>query len=99
MNTQTWIDWCQKQLSDLSLRLQRQGYAPEIIDYLNRWDPEFRANFNRFLEELDQAMNAMAAKPDGYHHFESFSKVKCSLLEFTNLHRDRFLVPELAQTA
>lgn len=99
MKVQYWIDWCQKQLADLSLRLFRQGYHPARIEYLNQVSPEFKAEFQRFLNEINRVMDEMAENPDGYHHFEAFTQVKMALLHYTNLNRERFLNPALAQTA
>ena len=99
MTTQTWIDWCQKQLGDLSLRLFRQGYHPARIEYLAQTSPEFQEQFQGFLDKINQVMDEMAANPGGYHHFEEFARTKSALLNFTNLHRARFLELELAQTA
>ena len=101
MTLQTWIDWCQKQLGDLSLRLFRQGYHPARIEYLNQTRPEFNERFQFFLNELNRIMDDMAVNPEGYHHFEEFTKAKMALLEYTNQHRARYLEPEpdLARTA
>ena len=99
MTLQSWIDWCQKQLGDMSLRLFRQGYNPARIEYLNQNNPEFRQKFSGFLDRINQIMDQMAANPEGYHHFEEFTKAKMELLEYTNLHRMQFLEMDLAQTA
>ena len=101
MNAQTWIQWCQKQLADLSLRLFRQGYHPAKIEYLNHTSPDFNQQFQGFLTRLNQVMEEMEANPDGYHHFEDFTKAKMELLTFTNFNRERFLDLnlDLARTA
>lgn len=99
MNSQTWIDWCQKQLSDLSQRLFRQGYHPVRIEQLNRTSPEFSQHYQAFLDRLNEVMDQMAANPQGYHHFEEFTKAKMDLLAYTNLNRGRFLELDLAKTA
>ena len=99
MTLQTWIDWCQKQLGDLSLRLFRQGYHPARIEYLNQSNPEFHERFQGFLDTMNRIMDDMAANPEGYHHFEEFSAVKMALLTFTNLHRERYLELDLAHSA
>ncbi len=101
MTLETWIDWCQKQLGDMSLRLFRQGYHPARIEYLTQNRPEFSERFQFFLNELNRIMDDMANNPEGYHHFEDFTKAKMELLAYTNQHRQAFLSrePELAQTA
>ena len=99
MTPQNWIDWCQKQLADLSLRLLRQGYSPARIEFLSQTSPEFREQFAHHLQVLDEAMDAMAAHSDGFHHFEVFSRAKMGLLLYTNLHRELFLDLDLARTA
>jgi hypothetical protein len=99
MTPQTWIDWCQKQLSDMSRRLFRQGYNPVRIEQLNRTSPEFNEHYQTFLDRLERIMDQMAANPQGYHHFEAFTKAKMDLLSFTNHNRARFLETELARTA
>ncbi len=99
MNAQTWIDWCQKQLGDISIRLFRQGYHPARIEYLNRTSPEFNEHFQGLLNKLNQIMDQMAENPTGYHHFDDFTQVKRELLNYTNANRERFLEWRLAQTA
>ena len=99
MTLQTWIDWCQKQLGDLSLRLFRQGYHPARIEFLNQTAPEFREQFAEFLDRMNHIMDQMAANPEGYHHFEEFTKAKMELLEFTNQNRAQYLELNLAKTA
>jgi len=99
MTIQTWIDWCQKQLGDLSLRLFRQGYHPARIEYLNQTSPVFQEQYQGFLNKLNQVMDAMAVNPEGYHHFDEFSKIKMDLLAFTSQHRATVLDMNLAQTA
>ena len=99
MTLDNWVDWCKKQLGDLSLRLFRQGYHPVKIEELNQTSPEFRKCYGQFLDRLNRVMAEMAANPEGYHHFEEFAQTKKSLLEYTNLHRERFLSPGLAKTA
>lgn len=99
MTTLAWIDWCQKQLADMSLRLFRQGYHPAKIEYLNQHSPDFKEKFQGFLNELNEVMDHMSKNPDGYHHFEDFSRIKMGLLRFTNLHRETFLELKLAESA
>lgn len=99
MTPKNWIDWCQKQLADLSTRLFRQGYHPARIEYLNQASPIFRERFAYHLSRLDEVMEAMADNPEGYHHFEDFSKAKLDLLTFTNLNREQYLELDLARTA
>ena len=99
MTIQTWIDWCQKQLADMSIRLLRQGYHPARIEYLNQTSPEFREKYAAFLSGLNEVMDQMASNPDGYHHFDNFTRLKRELLEFTNLNRETFLDLQLARTA
>jgi len=99
MNTQTWIDWCQKQLSDVSARLFRQGYTPARIECLCRTSPEFNRQFQGFLDRLNQIMDQMAENPGGYHHFDEFTGIKRELLHFTNAHREEFLELRPAQAA
>lgn len=99
MTLQSWIDWCQKQLGDMSLRLFRQGYNPTRIEYLNQHNPEFRTRFAEFLDRINHIMDLMAVNPEGYHHFEDFTKAKMELLEYTNLNRRHFLEMDLAQIA
>lgn len=96
---ETWIYWCQKQLADLSERLQKQGYYPAKIELLNQACPEFQQRYHIFVAELNEIMDAMAANPGGYHHFEEFTSVKMELLEFTNLNREHYLELHLAKTA
>ncbi len=91
MTLHTWIDWCQKQLGDLSLRLFRQGYHPARIEYLNQTAPLFQKRFQGFMNQINEIMDQMAANPEGYHHFEDFTKAKMELLEFTSHHRAIFL--------
>lgn len=99
MNVQSWIDWAQKQLADLSVRLFRQGYHPARIEFLNQTNAEFREQFRLYLNRIDEVMDNMASNPDGYHHFDDFTRAKSALLEFTNLNREHFLELGLAQTA
>ncbi|MDJ0841127.1 MAG: hypothetical protein QNK37_31740 [Acidobacteriota bacterium] len=96
MTKQGWIDWCQKQLADLSTRLFRQGYHPARVAWLVEHQPEFRRRYHGFLEEMDVLMEEMTANPAGYHHFDAFSRLKMDLLQFTNLNRARFLDLDLA---
>jgi len=96
MTRQGWIDWCQKQLADLSTRLFRQGYHPARIAWLVEHEPEFRRRYHGFLEEMDTLMSEMIANPAGYHHFDAFSRLKMDLLRYTNLERGRFLPMEMA---
>lgn len=99
MNLQSWIDWCSKQLSDLSVRLVRQGYSPSRIEYLNHTSSLFKDRFAFYLDRINQVMENIEANPDGYHHFDDFSKAKMELLRFTCEHRGTLLEPELAKTA
>ena len=99
MNLQSWIDWCSKQLSDLSVRLARQGYNPDRIDYLNSTSNIFRDRFAHHLDRINQIMEDIEANPAGYHHFDDFSKAKMELLRFTCEHRGNIREPELAKTA
>ncbi len=99
MNEQNWIDWAQKQLADLSMRLFRQGYQPARIEFLNQTNTEFNEQFSTHLARLNEAMDNMGLNPDGYHHFEDFSRAKSALLEFTNRNRERFLELDLRRTA
>jgi len=99
MNVQSWIDWAQKQLADLSVRLFRQGYHPARIEFLNQTNTEFREQFAYYLKCLNEVMDNMASNPGGYHHFEDFSRAKSLLLAFTNQHREQFLEMGLRQSA
>ncbi len=99
MTEKTWIDWCGKQLADLSQRLFRQGYHPARIMYLNESNPEFRKAYAQFLTRMDMLMDEMANNPQGYHHYDAFSRVKAELLNFTNLNRAHFLEIDLAESA
>lgn len=99
MNYQAWIDWSTKQLGDISERMNRQGYTPDFIEYLQANDFEFAANYNTYVDQLNRVMDHMGEKPDGYSHFEAFSKVKMALLKFTNTYRARLFDMQLAQTA
>lgn len=99
MNVQTWIDWAQKQLADVSTRLFRQGYHPARIEFLNQTNDAFREQFGLYLSRINEVMDNMAGNPDGYHHFDDFTRAKTELLEFTNHHRARFLELDLARTA
>ena len=91
MTEQGWIDWCQKQLADLSTRLFRQSYHPARIAWLVEHEPDFRRRYNGFLEEMNALVEAMVANPEGYHHFDAFSRLKMDLLRYTGLERERFL--------
>lgn len=91
MTKQGWMDWCGKQLSDLSARLFRQGYNPVRIAWLVEHEPEFRGRYNYFLEQMDVIMGEMTENPAGFHHFDSFSRLKMDLLTFTNVNRGRYL--------
>lgn len=99
MNYQGWIDWATKQLGDLSQRMSRQGYTPEFIEYLQASDPGFAQTYNYFVDELNRLIDHMGEKPDGYSHFESFSKIKMNFLKFTNTYRVNLYDMQLAQTA
>ena len=99
MNEQAWIEWCQKQLADMSRRLQRQGYHPGRIEYLLFASPEFRRHWDRFQGKIRQVMDGMATHPDGYHHYDAFSLAKMDLLQYTNHHRAHFLDLQLAEPA
>ncbi len=96
MTKQGWIDWCRKQLADLSLRLFRQGYHPAKIAWLVEHDNEFRRRYHGFLEEMDVIMAEMIDNPAGFHHFDAFSRLKMDLLRYTNLERGRLLQSEMA---
>ena len=99
MTEQAWIDWCGKQLADFSQRLIRQGYYPARIQYLVESEPEFGNRYREFLSRLDTVMEEMTANPDGYHHYDTFSRMKMDMLTFTNLNRARFLELDLANIA
>ncbi len=99
MTALNWIDWCQKQLGDLSVRLSRQGYYPAQIEYLNATNTLFRERFETFMTDLTLVMDAMADNPEGYHHYEDFNRIKMDLLRFTNTYRGEFLALDLAETA
>lgn len=99
MTATNWIEWCQKEMSDLGLKLARQGYNPARIEQLQITAPEFSAQFDQFMSESNRVMCEMLENPEGYHHFESFAQVKAQLLNFTSLHRGRFLEINLAHTA
>ncbi|CAM2066304.1 hypothetical protein SCOR_13060 [Sulfidibacter corallicola] len=99
MTAENWIDWCQKQLGDLSARLSRQGYSPARIETLTKTSPLFRERFEHFMTQLTMVMDAMADNPDGYHHYEDFTHMKMEMLKFTNLHREQFLYFDLAESA
>jgi len=81
------------------VRLFRQGYHPARIEFLNQTNVEFREQFAYYLRCLDEVMENMGSNPDGYHHFEDFSRNKALLLGFTNQHREQFLEMGLLQTA
>ena len=99
MTLQHWIDWCRKQLADLILRLLRQGYDPVRLEDLEQSSLEFKKEYAAFLAKVDEIMAQMAINPEGYHHFEEFTKAKMALLTFTNTHRGEFLESDLAQIA
>jgi len=99
MTRNTWIDWCQKQLGDLSRRLLLQGYQPHRIEFLKRTRPDFREQFDKFMDQVYLVMEAMADNPDGFHHFDAFTQAKQELLLFTNTHRNVLLELDLAETA
>jgi len=99
MNTQSWLDWCTKQLADLSVRLFRQGYHPERIQYLAENNVEFSRYYEMFHKQVDVLMEDMIANPSGYHHYDAFSRLKTDFLHYACLNREFFLELNLAQIA
>lgn len=99
MNNTSWLEWCTKQMSDLSRRLKTQGYYPARLEFLANANPEFSATFNRFMTRLENIMNLIAENPDAFHLYDDFSEVKHEFLVFTNLHRETFLETHLAHIA
>ena len=99
MTVTNWIEWCAGEMSDTAGKLARQGYHPVRIEQLQQTSREFAASFDQFQKETERVMLEMTSNPDGYHHFESFAEVKQQFLQFTNLHRARFLETDLAHTA
>ena len=95
MTLQTWIEWCEKQLGDMSFRLFRQGYHPAKIEELNQTNPEFREAFGDALDKMNHIMDQMAANPDGFYHFEDFKKAKAELLDFTEANKHIYLNGEV----
>ena len=99
MSNINWMDWCQKQLSDVSNRLFQQGYTQEHIEHLNRVAPEFQARFDRFMHDINDVINEMMARPDSFSHYDAFTAIKRDFLEYTNWKRGLYLGLELAETA
>ena len=99
MNEQAWLNWCQKQLSDLSRRMLIQGYGPKRIEYLAQASPEFRKHFETFMEDVRVIMNQMAANPQGFHFFDEFTQAKMAFLQYTNAHRGHLLDLQIAESA
>ena len=98
MTDSTWIDWCQKQLGDLSRRLLLQGYQPHRIEFLKRVRPEFRQAFDKYMDTVYACMEAMAKDPEEHGHFVAHAEAKQELLLFTNTHREALLTLDLAET-
>lgn len=99
MNYQSWIDWATKQLGDMSERMLRQGFTPELIEYLQATDPEFAMNYEALSNEITRIIDHMGEKPDGYSHFEAFSEAKMAMLKFTGHYRANLFNMQLAQSA
>jgi len=99
MSPTCWMDWCTKQTADLSRKLIIQGYDPASIERLRRTDGAFDSQFATFEREFDEISEAMAANPDGYHHFEALQRAKSKLLAYTCTVRGAILEDRLARTA
>jgi hypothetical protein len=99
MKNESWLEWCTKQMSDLSRRLRIQGYYPSRLEFLANANPEFSTTFNTFMERIETSMNKIAEQPDAYHLYEEFSEAKRDFLNYTNLHRETFLETHLAHIA
>ncbi len=91
MTPTAWIEWSTKQMADLGVRLWRQGYSPKRIKGLCDSVPEFGTRFRAFEADFQGITDAMTTNPDGYHHFDSMTRIKQELLVFTNFNRARFL--------
>lgn len=99
MTTDTWMTWVAEQLADLSVKLMRQGFDPERMNQLMNSNSAFREQYQIFETRLDEITQEMMQNPDGYHHFGTMTDAKMDLLRFTNLNREAFLQPQLAQIA
>lgn len=99
MNNTSWLEWCTKQMGDLSKRLRIQGYYPARLEFLANAHPEFSQAFNTYMENLENIMNQIAENPDAFHLYEDFAELKHEFLVFTNLNREIFLETQLAATA
>ena len=99
MTEQSWLDWCTKQLGDLSARLLRQGYGPQRIQYLSEHNEQFAVRYGDLLTKIDRITEDMIANPSGYHHYDAFSRMKMDFLNFTSLNRARFLEMDLLDAA
>lgn len=91
MTEQAWIDWCGKQLADLSRKLFRQGYHPTRLERLLAVNDAFRRKHDAFLLDLQRVMDDMMHNPAGYHHYDAFSRIKMDYLTFTNINREHYL--------
>lgn len=99
MTPTCWMDWCTKQMGDLSRRLVIQGYDPASIERLRRTNRGFERAFTRFEREFGAITDAMATNPDGYHHYEALNRAKTDLLTYTCAERGVLLQDPLARTA
>ena len=99
MNNESWLEWCTKQMSDLSRRLRTQGYNPARLEFLANANPEFSSVFNDFMNRLEEIMNLIAENPDAFHLYDDFAEAKKSFLTYTNLHRATYLETNLAHIA
>jgi len=99
MTPTCWMDWCTKQMSDLSRRLIIQGYDPAGIERLRHTHRGFETAFTRFEREFGEITDAMASNPDGYHHYEALNRAKADLLAYTCAERGVLMNGSLARTA
>ena len=99
MTEQYWIDWCEKQLAEISGALLTQGFTPTHIEKLNRVSPEFHRAFSDFQAGVQRVMEDMTSNPEGYEHYETFATIRKEFLAFTNQHRQKFLNLKTARVA
>ena len=99
MEQANWMEWCTKQMSDLSNKLQRQGFGPAQLLYLEQVDAEFAEHYNTLMDELGAIMGRMAERCDSYSHYEAFLGAKRTFLTYTNANRAGLLGLKPAEAA
>ena len=96
---ENWLAWSTGQLQDMSMKLARQGYDQNRIDFLLRTDAVFRARYQTFMTQFESVCDAMAEDPEAYSHYDTLLQAKNTFLLFTNEHRGVLLPVALAETA